>query len=537
MPAAPHLAAPPHSMTDETVYQLTFWQRVLVLGTVVLGSTIYTATVLISSALLPQMQGALSATQDEISWTMTFNIVATAVATPMTGWLAARFGRRATMVWCATGFSIATLFCGFANSLESLVFWRIVQGAAGAPLVPLGQAILLDAFPQRQHGFITAVYGMANMIGPALGPTVGGQVSEEFGWRWGFWMVLPVALLTAVGFRFALPPDPDQRRLALDWTGFLSLSIAIAGAQLVFSRGQRLDWFESTEVTVVTFVAVLALYVFIVHSLTAEKPFIRLRLLSDRNYALGLMMVTLFGMLNFAQIVLLPPLLQQQAGYPDSAIGTFVGWRGIGAANGFFAAMFLQRLDPRLTMLMGASAQAVTGFWMLTFDLNVSEFELGMNACLQGISVGLAWVPMTVITFYTLAPEHRAEGMAMFHLLRNVGSSVFISVAVAEIVRATGANYARMIESVSDYNRLWDLPWVSGAWSLETAQSTARFAREITRQATMIGYTNAFVLYTAAAVAILPLCLFARLSKTPREVAQPATGSASNPGEVAGTKA
>lgn len=537
MPRAPLLAVPPHTMTDETVYQLSLWQRVLVLATVVLGSTIYTATVLISSALLPQMQGALSATQDEISWTMTFNIVATAVATPMTGWLAARFGRRATMFWCATAFSVATLFCGFANSLESMVFWRIVQGAAGAPLVPLGQAILLDAFPRRQHGFITAIYGMANMIGPALGPTLGGQVSEVFGWRWGFWMVLPVAVLTAIGFRFALPEDLDQPRIALDWTGFLSLSIAIAGAQLVFSRGQRLDWFDSTEVTVVTFVAVLSLYVFIVHSLTAEKPFIRLRLLSDRNYALGLLMVTLFGMLNFAQIVLMPPLLQQQAGFPDSAIGTFVGWRGLGAALGFFAAMLLQRVDPRITMLLGGIAQAVTGFWMLTFDLNVSPFELGMNSCLQGIAVGLAWVPMTVITFYTLAPEHRAEGMAMFNLLRNVGSSVFISVAVAEIVRSTGANYARMIETVSDYNRSWDLPWVAGAWSIETVQGAARFAGEVTRQATMIGYTNAFVLYTVVAVLILPLCLFARLSATPAVVTQAADEDASNPGVAGETKA
>ncbi|MFZ4807116.1 MAG: DHA2 family efflux MFS transporter permease subunit [Hyphomicrobiaceae bacterium] len=506
-------------MTDETVYQLTYWQRVLVLATVVLGSTIYTATVLISSALLPQMQGALSATQDEISWTMTFNIVATAVATPMTGWLAARFGRRATMVWCATGFSVATLFCGFATSLESLVFWRVVQGAAGAPLVPLGQAILLDAFPQRQHGFITAIYGMANMIGPALGPTLGGRVSEEFGWRWGFWMVLPVAVLTAIGFRFALPPDPDSRPISLDWLGFISLSIAIAGAQLVFSRGQRLDWFESNEVIVVTFLACVSLYMFVVHSLTAERPFIRLRLLADRNYALGLAMVTLFGMLNFAPIVLMPPLLQQQAGFPDSEIGAFVGWRGIGAALGFFLAMLLQRLDPRITMLLGASMQAIAGFWMLTYDLNVSTYELGLNSCLQGMSVGLSWVPMTVITFYTLPAEHRAEAMAMFHLLRNVGSSLFISVAVSEIVRATGANYARMVETVSSYNRLWDLPWVSGAWSIDTVQGAARFAREINRQATMIGYSNAFVLYTVVACAILPLCLLARM-KPARAVAR-----------------
>jgi DHA2 family multidrug resistance protein len=318
-------------------------------------------------------------------------------------------------------------------------------------------------------------------------------------------------VLTAIGFRFALPPDPDSRPISLDWLGFISLSIAIAGAQLVFSRGQRLDWFESNEVIVVTFLACVSLYMFVVHSLTAERPFIRLRLLADRNYALGLAMVTLFGMLNFAPIVLMPPLLQQEAGFPDSEIGAFVGWRGIGAALGFFLAMLLQRLDPRITMLLGASMQAIAGFWMLTYDLNVSTYELGLNSCLQGMSVGLSWVPMTVITFYTLPAEHRAEAMAMFHLLRNVGSSLFISVAVSEIVRATGANYARMVETVSSYNRLWDLPWVSGAWSIDTVQGAARFAREINRQATMIGYSNAFVLYTVVACAILPLCLLARM--------------------------
>lgn len=500
-------------MIDDAVYRLTPWQRFGVLVIVILATTVYTASVMISSALLPQMQGALSATQDEISWTVTFNIVATAVATPMTGWLAARLGRRGTMMWCMLCFSVSTFFCGLATSLEELVFWRIVQGAAGAPLVPLGQTLLLDAYPRRQHGSIMAIYGMANMIGPMLGPTLGGSISEAYGWRWGFWMILPVALPAVIGARFLVPADTDLKPVRLDWTGFVSFSIAIAAAQLVFSRGQRLDWFESTEIIVSTLVAVLALWIFVVHSLTHDKPFISLRLLSDRNYAIGLMLVTLFGMLNFAAIVLLPPLLQQQAGFPDSAIGTYVGWRGLGAAVGFLAAIFLERLDARATLILGALMQVATGWWMLSFDLNVSQLELGLNSCLQGVSVGVAWVPMTVITFSTLAPAHRAEGMAMFHLLRNFGSSLFISIAVAEIVRSTSTNYARLTELANPYNRVWEMPWAAGGWSIETAQSAARFAREINRQATMIGYTNAFVLYTLVAAAIIPLCLFAKLKR------------------------
>lgn len=503
-------------MSDETVYQLSFWRRIFLVVTVILGTTVYSATILISSALLPQMQGALSATQDEISWTVTFNIVATAVATPMTGWLAMRLGRRSTLVWCTVLFSTATLFCGLANSLESMIFWRVVQGATGAPLVPLGQTLLLDAFPRHQHGKVMAIYGMANMIGPAMGPTLGGEISEQYGWRWGFWMVLPVAAATLVGYRLVLPPDKLEGTAKLDWMGFISLSLGVAGAQLVFSRGQRLDWFESGEIVIVTFVAVLAFWVFVIHSLTAERPFVQLRLLSDRNYAIGLVLVLLYGMLNFAPIVLLPPLLQQQAGYPDSAIGAFIGWRGVGSGFGFFLAVILERVDARATLTLGALTQAATGAWMMSFDLNIGTTELAMNSFVQGISVGITWVPLTIITFSTLKSQYRPEGMAMFHLLRNVGSSLFISIAIAEIVRTTGTNYARLTEVASPYNRAWDMPWVAGGWSIETAAAAGRFSREITRQATMIGYTNAFVLYTAVAIAIIPLCLLVRVTPSRR---------------------
>ncbi|MEO1794047.1 MAG: DHA2 family efflux MFS transporter permease subunit, partial [Pseudomonadota bacterium] len=452
---------------------------------------------------------------DEISWTMTFNIVATAVATPMTGWLADRFGRRRTMIACAAVFAVSTLLCGLAGSLEELILWRIVQGAAGAPLVPLGQTILLDTFPRRQHNTVIAIYGMANMIGPVLGPTLGGEISEAYGWRWGFYMIVPVAAITAVGYWLILDRDKDDRVARLDWTGFVSLSIAIAGAQLVLSRGQRLDWYQSTEITAATFLAAVAFYMFIAHSLTSDRPFIRLRLLADRNYAIGLLLVLLFGMLNFAPIVLLPPLLQQQANFPDTAIGWLIGWRGIGAALGFFAAMVTGRFDPRVVMFVACVLQALSGYFLIGFSNDINQDNLALTMVLQGFSVGLCWVPMTVVTFWTLDAQYRAEAMSMFHLLRNFGSSLFISVAVAEIIRSTGANYARLTENVSPFNRAFELPWASGGWSIETAQSMARFGREITRQATLIGYNNAFVMFTWVAAAMVPLILFARLPKQP----------------------
>ena len=503
------------AVIDDGAPNTTLTERMLILLMVMLGTTIYTSSILIASALLPKMQGALAATQDEVSWTMTFNIVATAVATPMTGWLSDRFGRRNTMVWCASIFAISSLFCGLSTSLTEMIFWRVIQGAAGAPLVPLGQTILMDTFPRRQHNTVIGIYGMANMIGPILGPTVGGEVSELYGWRWGFWMIVPVAVVTAIGYALVLKPRldrPDPPRL--DWTGFLTLSIAVGGAQLVFSRGQRLDWFDSYEIVAVTFLASVAFYMFIVQSLTAERPFVRLRLLTDRNYAVGLLLVTLFGMLNFAPVVLFPPLLQQQAGFPDDAIGTFIAWRGAGAAFGFLLAMVLGRFDPRGVMLMGVVLQTAAGYQLIGFGLDIDRNMLHANMFAQGISVGLTWVPMTVVTFWTLDSKFRAEGMAMFHLLRNFGSSLFISIAVAEIVRTASANYARLSEYTSLYHRPWNLPWSTGNWSVESAEQAARFGNEINRQALLIGYNNAFVLFTIVSALMIPLVLLPRLPKS-----------------------
>ncbi len=497
---------------DKAVYDLSAIGRMVVLISVILASTCYTATILVATTLLPQMQGGLSATQDEISWVMTFNILATAVATPMTGWLVGRFGRRNTMMWCLAGFTMATYMCGASTSLESLVFWRVMQGGVGAPLIPLSQTLLLDSYPRSRHGFVLSLYGMSNIVGPVLGPMFGGYIGETLGWQWGFYMVLPVSIIAYLLFRFFLPPDrPSDGATGLDWVGFLSLSAAIASVQLVLSRGQRLDWYDSTEIWIETIIAVVAFYLFLSHSLTATTPtYLNLRLFRDRNYAIGCIIVTLYGMLNFAPVVLLPSLLQQHAGFPDSAIGAFVGWRGVGNGLGFFAAMWLQKLDPRFNLVLGASVQTASGIWLTQINLNVDPTTLALNSVMQGFSVGILWVPLTVATFSTLAPQYRPEGSSVFHLLRNLGSSLFISIAVAEIIRTTSANYSRMTEMATAYNKAWQLPWVTGGWTTETLGGIARLSKEMTRQSTMIGFTNAFLLYTVLSAIAIPLCLLVK---------------------------
>ena len=485
----------------------TLGRRVMILVMVVLGSTLYATTLLIASTLLPQMQGAMSATQDEISWAMTFNILATAVMTPMTGWLVARFGRRETMTWAVLLFTVTTLLCGMAESLETLILWRVLQGGLGAPVIPLSQTILLDAFPKRQHGLVTSIFGMAVVIGPVIGPTVGGMLSEAYSWRWAFYMIVPVGVLSYVGMRFTLPPDRPSGRIALDWTGFLSLSVAIACVQLVLARGQRLDWFDSGEIIVETFIAIVAFWIFLAHSLTASKPFLNLRLLLDRNYAIGLVLVLIYGMLNFTPMGLLPPLLQQHAGFPDQLIGEVIAARGVGATIGFFLAIFVGRMDPRIGLIGGFGLLAISGFWLMHIDLNVDMGTLLANSLVQGVAIGVVWVPLTLVTFSTTSPADLAEGSAIYHLLRNIGSSFFISICVAEIVRSTGANYSRLVELVNPYNKTLALPWATGGWDVTTVQGLARLSKEINRQAAMIGYINAFGLFTLCSALAVPMIL------------------------------
>jgi DHA2 family multidrug resistance protein len=294
-------------MSDsETALSLTATRRVLIMVAVMLASTLYSTTLLIASTLLPQMQGTMAATSDEIAWAMTFNILATAVVTPLTGWLVARFGRRRVMMGSILGFTLSTWMCGAADSLDALVFWRIMQGGVGAPVVPLSNAILLDSFPRRQAGLVTSMFGMAVVIGPVIGPTLGGFLAELWSWRWAFYMLVPVGAAAWVGLRLTLPIDRAGGHVRLDWIGFLTLAGAICCLQLVLSRGQRLDWFESTEIIVETALAVLTFFMFIVHSLTGERPFLDPRLLADPNYALGLVLVLVYGMLYFTPVVLLP---------------------------------------------------------------------------------------------------------------------------------------------------------------------------------------------------------------------------------------
>jgi DHA2 family multidrug resistance protein len=493
-----------------SVRQLTAMQRFLTLMTVVLASSLYGTALLTTSTILPQMQGAMSATQDEIAWAMTFNILATAIVTPMTGWLVARFGEKRVMVWSIGVFTLSTLLCGMAQSLETLVFWRIIQGGTGAPVVPLSQTILLNTIPRRQHQMVLGLFGMAVAVAPVFGPILGGYLADAYSWRWAFYMLVPVGVAALIGMQLTLRADGAPANTRFDWTGFIALAIALAAIQLVLARGVRLDWFDSTEIILECLIAAVAFYVFIFHCLTTTSPFLNLSLLKDRNYAIGLVLVTIYGMLNFTPMVLLPPLLQQHIGFSDALVGEVIGARGVGMTFGFMMAGLTSRIDPRIGMAFGFGLQTVAGLWMLTFDLNVSMETLLFNSAFQGFAVGSVWVPMTMVAFDTLAAKDRAEASSVFHLLRNIGSSFFISISIAEIVRTTAANYSRMSEMITPFNPVLTMPNMTGMWNFDTVSGLAKFAAEINRQAAMIGYLNAFMMYTATSAFAVVLVLMVR---------------------------
>ncbi|MBU2531790.1 MAG: DHA2 family efflux MFS transporter permease subunit, partial [Alphaproteobacteria bacterium] len=294
-------------------------------------TTLYATTITIANVSLPQIQGALSASPDQVAWVVTSNLIATAVTIPLAGWISKRFGRRRAMIWGVAGFAGATLMCGLSTSLTELIFWRIVQSGFGSPLTPIAQSIVIDNFTGATRSRALAIYSMGVSVPPTIAPVLGGYVSEEISWRWVFFILLPLALIAFIGVISAIKPDPPrEERARLDWTGFLSLAIAVACIQMMLDRGERAEWFDSMEIIVEFALAILFGWIFVAHSLTTDRPFLDPRLLLDRNFALGIGIAAIFGMLFVTPMVLVPAMLQQLRSLPELTVGTLIAARGAG---------------------------------------------------------------------------------------------------------------------------------------------------------------------------------------------------------------
>ena len=493
----------------------TAFENGVLLATLTLVTMLYAMSVTIANVSLPQIKGALSATTDQIALIVTFNIIATAIATPMTGWLAARFGRRNVMIWAVMGFTVSSFLCGTATSLEQLVFYRFLQGACGAPLPPLCQSTVVDTYPKEKIGSANAIFGMGVVLGPILAPTIGGYLSETYSWRWVFFMMVPLGVVSLLGVLLFIKRRRFRPDAHLDWTGFLALAVTIGAFQFMLDRGERLDWFDNWQIVTCACAATLGLYIFITHSMTTDKPFLNPRLLLKRNYVLGLGFAFVFGLLNFTPITMLPALLQTLRGYPDAIVGIILGIRGTGTLLGF-TFMFLggSKIDPRYTMFAGFFLQGLSGWYMAQFNINLTTLDVLWTAWLQGLGVGLIWVPLTIITFNQLDETETAEGASVFHLVRNFGSSIFISISMTIMLRTGQMNYSELTQNATPLNEaLVFQDSLFAIWSLDSPGTLAALSGEIGRQAIMIGYLNAFYAFAMTAFAVCPFLFLAKLKK------------------------
>lgn len=486
--------------------------RYLILATLTFTTMLYTMTVMIANVALPKIQGTFACTQDQIALVVTFNIVATAVVTPASGWLASRFSRRNILISCVSGFIISSTFCGLSQNLEQLVIFRILQGGFGAPLVPIAMAMVLDTFPQKEHGTATAIFGMGVVFGPIIGPTVGGFLSEELGWRWVFFLLVPFGIIVLFAIIAIINDRSKTDASKLDWTGLLSLCVGIAALQLMLDRGQRLDWFDSQEIIFEFILAIVCFYIFLSHIFTTNNPFINLNIFLNKNYFLGLLIMFLFGTILWTPLILYPPMMQDLQNYPEDLTGVFLALRGLGTLCGSTLLVFInKKLDPRFILSVGFLLQGIAGFYMSHFDINLSAFELAWTNSLAGLGVGFVWVPLTLITFNTLDKKFLNEASAFWHLIRNIGSSISISITIALVIRSTAINYADLSSFISIFGDSTSVMPLKGTTAPSGAESLSGLSKEIVRQSEMIGYINAFHLYYWIAFSIIPLVWLAPL--------------------------
>ena len=470
----------------------------------------------IANVALPHMQGSLSASQDQITWVLTSFIVAAAIATPLTGWLCDRFGQKTIFLFSIAGFTAASVLCGISGSLAQIVLARLLQGLFGAALVPLSQAVLLDINPREKHGSAMAVWGMGVMIGPILGPTLGGWLTDSYNWRWVFFINVPVGSLAFYGIWKYIRNVPAARRMSFDMFGFVTLSIAIGALQMLLDRGEQNDWFSSRETWVEAIILALSFSYFIAHTALrpAGKSFFDYRLLKNPNYVTGLLFIFIVGLVLFATRALTPTMLQGLMDYPAKIAGLVTAPSGFGT---MIAMMVVGRLvgkvDLRMLLAAGFSITAFSLWQMAQYTLVITQSNIVWPGVIQGIGLGLVFVPLSAATFATLSPEMRAEGTAIYSLIRNIGSSIGIALVQALLVRNTQIAHASLAEKITNANPALHDPVIASAYNLANPAGLASLNGEITRQASMIAYVDDFWLMMILTLAVIPLLLLIRPPK------------------------
>ncbi len=462
----------------------------------------------IANVALPHMQGSFAASQDQITWVLTSYIVAAAIMTPPTGWLSNRFGRKRLFMLSVAGFTIASVLCGIAGSLPQMVVYRVLQGLFGAALVPLSQATLLDSYPRERHGSAMAIWGLGAVVGPVLGPTLGGWFTDNYSWRWVFYINVPFGILAFLVISSAVPETKINRSLRFDVFGFATLSLAVASVQMFLDRGELKDWFGSTEIIVEAVLGGLFFYIFLVHTFTTDQPFINPRMLKDRNFSVSLMFMAVVGVVLFATLALMPPFLQVLLGYPVFTVGLLLAPRGLGTMVAMlFVGRILARMDARIPLTFGLLLSVYSLYWMETFTLDTPTWDIVGSGVMQGFGVGFVWVSLTTVAFSTLPPAMRNEAAGLFNLMRNIGASVGISAMTALLTENIQRVHASLAGLVTPFNPALHQEAVRQFWNPQTAAGLAALNAEVTRQASLIAYIDDFKAIMLLTLLLVPLVL------------------------------
>ena len=486
---------------------------------VILATLMQALDTTIANVALPYMQGSVSASQDQIDWVLTSYIVAAAIMTPPTGYLAGRFGLKRVFLVSVVGFTVASALCGMAQSLVQIVLFRVLQGLLGAALVPLSQTVLLQINPKERQGSAMALWGVAVMAGPVLGPVLGGWLTETYSWRYVFYINLPIGVLAFLGMTMFLKDVPGNAAAKLDWFGFGTLSLAIGAFQMMLDRGEELDWFGSGEIVTEAIIAAAAFYLFLVHTFTASEPFVRPSLFRDRNFTAGTLFVAVVGLTYYASLALQPPYLQGLMNYPIVTAGMVMGPRGVGTmAAMLVVGKLIGRADTRLLLGIGLSLTAWSFFAMTGWTPDVAQMTVIIVGLVQGVGLGFIFVPLSVATLSTLPQHMTAEGAGLYSLSRNIGSSVGISVVNSLLTMNTQVNHADIAQHVTAVNRMFEAPTIARFWNPLTAAGRAALDTVVTRQAQIIAYIDDYKLLMIATLAVLPLLLMFRKASAPRGV-------------------
>ena len=497
----PHADGPEAMATDESSLPRRAGVRDTPMGLriaavcAMMGTFMQVLDTTIANVALPYMQGSLQASRDQITWVLTSYIVASAIMTAPVGWIASRFGRKNYFVACMAGFTITSIMCGAALSLEQMIVFRLLQGVFGAALSPLSQAIMLDRYPPEKRGTIMSIWGMVVMVGPILGPTLGGYLTDNYTWRWVFYVNVPVGILAVLGLIIFLSDDPREESKRFDWTGFGFFAVAIGALQFMLDRGTTKDWFSSREIVIEAILAGTGFYLFVVHFFTSERTFIPRGLLADRNYASAMTLTFFVGLLMLATTALLPPYLQTLGGYSVLDTGLMLAPRGIGTMlTMVLIGRVVMRIDVRLPMTIGCALLAWSLWEMSGWTPDITPLSLAGTTFIQGIGMGLVFIPSNVMAFATLPGELRTDASAMINLARNVGSAIGISVTTTVLANTTQTVHATLASHVSPFNRALEVNVPGLVLNPHLPFGLVMMNGMIERSALIVAYSDVFYL-------------------------------------------